>query len=147
MRIDMPCGATRGPLAELYRANACRHFRDCPGIARPSWRDVPRLETAPCCHRFRLEASMLPLDRSPVSCPSEPPLAIAPVSVERSPPDVHRATQFRVPQTALDPVTAGAKSDDGNGSFLREQVLIAESLPADDPGRARQGARDHLPRR
>src|SRR6476646_5097170 len=83
----------------------------------------------------------------PVSCPSEQPLATVPIFVERSPPDVGRAVQFRVPQIALDPVNAEAKSDDGNGSFLPEQVLTAESLRADDPGRDWQGARDHLPRR
>ena len=36
-RIDKPCGVTRGSLAELYRANVCRHFRDCLGTARPNW--------------------------------------------------------------------------------------------------------------
>src|SRR6266581_1846719 len=46
-------------------------------------------------------------------------------------PDVRRATQFHVPQTVSDRPNAGAKSDDGNGSFLREQVLIGESLRAD----------------
>src|SRR2546428_10262866 len=104
-----------GSLDELYRANACRRSRDCRGIARPNWPDAQRLETAPCCHLFRLEEPTLPLDRSPVSCPSEQPLATAPVFVERSPPDVRRATQFRVPQTVSDRPNAGAKSDDGNG--------------------------------
>lgn len=92
--IDVPCGVTRDSLAELYHENVCRHFRDCPGIARPNWPDVQRLETAPCCHRFRLEAPTLPLDRFPALCPSEQPLAIAPVFVERSPPDVHRQRNF-----------------------------------------------------
>src|SRR5262249_53201709 len=146
-RTDKPCDTTRGSLDEWYRANACRRSRDCQGIARPNWPDVQRLETAPCCRLFRLEAPMLPLDRSPVSCPSEQPLATAPVFVGRCPPDVRRAMQFRVPQTALDPVNAAAESDDGNGSFLPEQVLTAESLRADDLGRERQGARDHLHRR
>src|SRR5215467_6167897 len=130
-----------GSLDELYRANACRR------IARPNWPDAQRLETATCCHLFRREAPTLPLDRSPVSCPSEQPLAPAPVFVGRCPPGVRRATQFRVPQTVSDRPIAGAKSDDGNGSFLLEQLLTAESLRADDPGRERQGARDHLHRR
>src|SRR5215469_5381828 len=73
--------------------------------------------------------------------------ATAPVFVGRYPPGVRRARQFRVPQTAFDPVNAEAKSDDGNGSFLLEQVLIAESSRADDPGQGRRGAPDHLHRR
>jgi len=93
-----------------------------------------------------VEEPTLPLDRPQVSCPSEPPLAIAPVFVGRCPPDVLRAMQFRVPQTAFDPVNAAAKSDDGDGSFLLAQVFIAESSRADDPGRGRRGAPDHLPR-
>src|SRR5580700_4172041 len=59
-----------------------------------------------------------------VSCPSEPPLATAPAFVGRCPPGVLRAKQFRVPQTVFNPVNAEAESDDGNGSFLREQVVI-----------------------
>ena len=49
--------------------------RDCRGIARPNWPDAQRLETAPCCHLFRLEEPTLPLDRSPGSCPSAQPPA------------------------------------------------------------------------
>src|SRR5580692_11597400 len=104
-----------GSLAELYHANVCRHFRGCPGIARPNWPDAQRLETAPCCHLFRLEAPTLPPDRSPVLCPSEQPLATDPVFVERSPPNVRRAMQFRAPQTVFDRPNAVAKSGDGNG--------------------------------
>ena len=144
--IDKPCGVTRGSLDELHRANVCRHFRDCLGTAPPNWPTAQRLETAPCCHLPPLEGPTLPLDRLPVSCPSEQPLAIAPVLVGRCPPDVLRAMQFRVPRTAFDPVNAEAKSDDGNGSFLLEQVLIAESSRGDDPGRGRRGAPDHLHR-
>src|SRR4029077_16625717 len=136
-----------GSLDELYRANACRRSRDCRGIAPSNWPDDQLLETAPCCPLLRLEEPTLPLDPSPVSSPSEQPLARGPVFVCRCPPGVRRAMQFRVPQTVSDRPNAGAKSDDGNGSFLREQVLTAESLRADDPGRERQGARDHLHRR
>src|SRR6266852_6962909 len=78
-------------LDELHRANVCRHFRDCLGTARPNWPTAQRLETAPCCHLSRLEGPTLPLDRPPVSCPSEPPLATAPVFVGRCPPGVLRA--------------------------------------------------------
>src|ERR1700693_3577426 len=113
-----------GSLDELYRANACRRSRDCRGIARPNWPDAQRLETVPCCHLFRLEEPTLPLDRSPVSCPSEQSLAPGPVFVGRCPPGVRRAMQFRVPQTVFDPVNAEAESDDGNGSFLLEQVVL-----------------------
>lgn len=112
-------------LDELYRANACRRFRDCRGIVRPNWPDAQLLETAACCHLFRLEEPRLPLDRSPVSCPSEQPHAPGPVFVGRCPPGVRRAVQFHVPQTGLDPVNAAAESDDGNGSFLLEPVVAA----------------------
>src|SRR6266852_2695499 len=135
-----------GSLDELHRANVCRHFRDCLGTARPNWPTVQRLETAPCCPLSRLEGPTLPLDRPPVSCPSEPPLAIAPAFAGRCPPGVLRAMKFRVTQTAFDPVNDEVKSDDGNGSFLLAQVLIAESSHADDPGPGRRGAPDHLPR-
>jgi hypothetical protein len=108
-------------LEELHRANVCRHFRDCLGTTRPKWPTAQRLETAPCCPLPRREG---PLDRPPVSCPSEPLLATAPAFVGRCPPGVLRAKQFRVPQTVFDPVNAEAESDDGNGSFLREQVVI-----------------------
>src|ERR1700751_675165 len=98
-----------GSLDGLYRADACRRSRDCRAIARPNWPDAQRLETGPCCPLFRREEPTLPLDRSPVSCPSEQPLAPVLVFVERSAPDVRRAVQFRVPQTALDPINVGAK--------------------------------------
>src|ERR1700675_4238324 len=111
-----------------------------------NWPDDQQLETAPCCYLFQLEEPTLPLDRSPVSCPSEQPLAPGPVFVGRCPPGVRRAMQFRVPQTVFDPVNVQAESDDGNGSFLLEQVVIAESSRADDPGRGRRGARDYLHR-
>src|ERR1700758_1109403 len=135
-----------GSLDELYHANVCQHFRDCLGRAPPSWPTVQRLETAPCCHLPRPEGPRLPLDRLPVSYPSEPPLAIAPVFVGRCPPDAGRAMLSRVPQTAFDPASAEAKSDDGNESFLPKQVLIAEALPGGGPGRGRRGVPDHLPR-
>src|SRR3977135_1252982 len=77
-------------------------------------RDVSRIGFTLAGRPSCMNTPTLPLDRSPVSCPSEQPLATAPVFVERSPPDVRRATQFRVPQTVFDRSNAGAKSDDGN---------------------------------
>src|ERR1700730_6575382 len=55
----------RCPISCLLKSAHSRHFRDCPGIARPNWPDAQLLETAPCCLLFRLEEPTLPLDRSP----------------------------------------------------------------------------------
>src|SRR5947207_419652 len=124
-----------GSPGELYRASACRRFRDYPGTARPNWPAARPLETAPCCPLLPLEEPIPPLDRCPVSCPSEQPLGPVPIFGGRCPRGVLRAMQFRVPQNAIDPVNAEAKSDGGNGSFPPEQVLTAESSRADGPTR------------
>ncbi len=111
-------------LEELHRANVCRHFRDCLGTTRPKWPTAQQLETAPCCPLPRREG---PLDHSidpQYRVPASHRLRQPRLFVGRCPPGVLRAKQFRVPQTVFDPVNAEAESDDGNRSFLREQVVI-----------------------
>jgi hypothetical protein len=114
-----------GCLDDLYRANACRHSRDCRGLARPNWPDAQRLETARCCHLFSARRAHAATRSNPGIVSQEQPLAPGPVFVGRFPPGVRRAMQYHVPQTVFDPVNAEAENDDGNGSFLLEQVVIA----------------------
>ena len=109
-----------GSLEELHRANVCRHSRDCLGTTRPNWPTASGWKLRHVVPYLGQKGhSIDPRYRVPA-----PPLATAPAFVGRCPSGVLRAKQFRVPQTVFDPVNAEAESDDGNGSFLREQVVI-----------------------
>jgi hypothetical protein len=61
-----PCAATMGSLDELPRANACRHFRGCPGTVLPNWPAQKVLEALLMrrCPRAREGQTRAPARRS-----------------------------------------------------------------------------------